>query len=65
MWFLADEYSNQTEVSRFFEELGSGSPGEVADETDGGDDAEFEKKQEVRILLKKCFSIEENTMTVK
>lgn len=45
--FLADEYSDQAEAS-FFEALGSGSPDEVADET-GEDDAEFEKKQEVRI----------------
>jgi hypothetical protein len=48
MEFLSDEYSNQAEASRFFEELGSGSPGDVADETEGEDDAEFEKKQEVR-----------------
>lgn len=47
LWFLADEYSSQPETCRFFEELGSGSPDEVADETVGGDDAEFEKKQEV------------------
>jgi hypothetical protein len=56
--FLADEYSNDREVSHFFEELGSGSPDEVADETDGGDDAEFERKQEVRFLLSCCFLLQ-------
>jgi hypothetical protein len=54
--FLLDEYSNESEVSHFFEVLGTGSPGEVADETDGGDDAEFEKKLEVKHLLRGCLS---------
>lgn len=48
---IIDEYSNQSEISQFFEELGSGSPGEVADETDGGDDVEFETKQEATVTL--------------
>jgi hypothetical protein len=47
---FADEYSNENEASRFFEELGSGSPDEIADETESEDDAEFEKKQEVRLF---------------
>ena len=50
LYFLADEYSTAREVSHFFEELGSGSLGEVADETDGGDDSEFERRQEVKHL---------------
>jgi len=50
LYFLADEYSTQGEVSHFFEELGTGSSDEVADETDGGDDSEFERKQEVKHL---------------
>jgi hypothetical protein len=50
LYFLADEYSTGNEVSQFFAKLGSGSAGEVADETDGGDDSEFEKKQEVKHL---------------
>jgi hypothetical protein len=54
--FLVDEYSNEREVSHFFEELGSGASGEVADETDGGDDTEFERKQEVKHLLSGCLS---------
>jgi hypothetical protein len=48
LWSLADEYSSHNETTHFFEELGSGSLDEVADETMGGDDADFEKKQEVR-----------------
>ncbi|XP_023703559.1 gelsolin, cytoplasmic isoform X2 [Cryptotermes secundus] len=48
---IIDEYSSQPETCRFFEELGSGSPDEVADETVGGDDAEFEKKQEAVVVL--------------
>lgn len=54
MYFFADEYSTEREVSRFFEELGSGSTGEVAEETDGGDDSEFERKQEVKHLWSGC-----------
>jgi len=50
LYFFADEYSTEREVSHFFEELGSGSTGEVAEETDGGDDTEFERKQEVKHL---------------
>jgi hypothetical protein len=50
LYFLADEYSTEREVSSFFEELGSGTAGEVAEETDGGDDSEFERKQEVKHL---------------
>jgi hypothetical protein len=48
LWFLVDEFSSLNETCHFFEELGSGSLEEVADEAMGGDDAEFEKKQEVR-----------------
>ncbi|GFG33063.1 hypothetical protein Cfor_12089 [Coptotermes formosanus] len=48
---IIDEYSNEREVSHFFEELGSGASGEVADETDGGDDTEFERKQEAVVTL--------------
>jgi hypothetical protein len=55
LYFLTDEYSTGIEVSQFFEVLGSGSAGEIADETDGGDDSEFEKKQEVKHLLSGCL----------
>jgi len=48
---IIDEYSTEREVSHFFEELGSGSTGEVAEETDGGDDSEFERKQEAVVTL--------------
>jgi len=48
---IIDEYSTQGEVSHFFEELGTGSSDEVADETDGGDDSEFERKQEATVTL--------------
>lgn len=48
---IIDEYSTAKEVSQFFEQLGSGSAGEVAEETDGGDDSEFERKQEAVVTL--------------
>jgi len=54
LYFLADEYSTAKEISQFFEQLGSGSAGEVAEETDGGDDSEFERKQEVKHLRSGC-----------
>jgi gelsolin len=48
---IIDEYSTEREVSHFFEELGTGSTGEVADEIDGGCDLEFERKQEAIVTL--------------
>ena len=44
---LLDEHSNEVERSRFFEELGSGSPSTIAPEASGGDDLEFERETEV------------------
>lgn len=43
----SDENSTPVEVTRFFTELGSGSNNQVADVPYGGDDSEFETKQDV------------------
>ncbi|KAJ9575190.1 hypothetical protein L9F63_025859, partial [Diploptera punctata] len=48
---IIDEFSNQSEVSHFFEELGSGSSDDIADESEGGDDVEFEQKEEAVVTL--------------
>ncbi|XP_049954281.1 gelsolin, cytoplasmic isoform X1 [Schistocerca serialis cubense] len=48
---VIDEYSNDVEVIKFFEELGSGSPTEIPDEDEGGDDVNFEKTQEAVVTL--------------
>jgi hypothetical protein len=45
-----DQFSTESEVQSFFTALGSGSRAEIADEAAGGDDAEFERKDEVRCL---------------
>jgi hypothetical protein len=48
--YFPDENSSPVEVTRFFTELGSGSNNQVADVPYGGDDAEFETKQDVSKL---------------
>ncbi|KAK7862831.1 hypothetical protein R5R35_000849 [Gryllus longicercus] len=48
---VIDEYSGDAEIVKFFEELGSGSPGDVAEEGEGGDDVAFEKNQEAVVAL--------------
>jgi len=50
---LSDEYSDQTEIAKFFQILGSGSAAKVPEEAAGGDDAEFETKQDVSSTFKK------------
>ncbi|XP_067013400.2 gelsolin, cytoplasmic isoform X2 [Anabrus simplex] len=51
--YVIDAYSNEAEVAKFFEELGSGSPSDVPDESAGGDDESFEKNQESVVTLYK------------
>lgn len=48
---VIDQYSTPNEVNEFFEELGSGSPSDVADESEGDDDAHFEVDQENGVTL--------------
>ncbi|XP_017297854.1 gelsolin-like [Diaphorina citri] len=50
---IIDENSSPVEVTRFFTELGSGSNNQVADVPYGGDDAEFETKQDKAVKLYK------------
>ncbi|XP_075227987.1 actin depolymerizing venom protein gelsolin 1-like [Lycorma delicatula] len=50
---IVDSSSTETEVQKFFTELGSGSPSQVPDETKGGDDQEFESKQDATVTLYK------------
>lgn len=50
---ILDENSSPVEISRFFTELGSGSNSQVADVPYGGDDQEFETKQDKAVKLYK------------
>lgn len=49
--FLKDSDSSTSEVQEFFDELGGGSPDEVADSSAGGDDAAFESSLEKKLAL--------------
>ncbi|XP_063233933.1 gelsolin, cytoplasmic isoform X2 [Bacillus rossius redtenbacheri] len=60
---IIDAFSTQGEVAEFFEQLGSGSADDVADEKDGGDDTEFERNQEAVVTLYKV-SDESGEMTL-
>nr|CAD7440176.1 unnamed protein product [Timema bartmani] len=50
---IIDAFSDAGEIAQFFEELGSGSASEVAEEQVGGDDLEFERSQEAVVTLYK------------
>lgn len=52
MIFL-DQFSSEDEVQQFFEALGFGSSKQVPDESIGGDDEEFERKEESVVTLYK------------
>lgn len=51
--FILDQFSDTSEVQRFFTILGSGSPEEVPDADAGGDDAEFENNENKVVTLYK------------
>lgn len=51
--FVLDESAREEEVQEFFQELGSGSPATIADETSGGDDEQFEKNIDANVILYK------------
>ena len=44
----ADEHASEGLVNKFFEELGGGSPDELAEASAAGDDAEHERQEHVR-----------------
>jgi len=48
---VIDEFSTQNEVESFFTTLGSGSPGDVPEESAGGDDEQFESTEERTVTL--------------
>ncbi|KAL1131315.1 hypothetical protein AAG570_010933, partial [Ranatra chinensis] len=50
---IIDSSSTETEIKKFFTELGSGSEAQIPDESAGGDDQEFEKNQEAVVTLYK------------
>lgn len=53
MCISLDANSSSSEVQEFFDELGGGSPDEVADGTDEVDDAAFESSFESKVALYK------------
>uniref|UniRef100_A0A8D8U9H9 Gelsolin n=1 Tax=Cacopsylla melanoneura TaxID=428564 RepID=A0A8D8U9H9_9HEMI len=60
---IIDENSTPVEINRFFTELGSaGSNNQVADVPYGGDDAEFETKQDKAVKL---FKVSDASGTIK
>ncbi|XP_034243333.1 gelsolin, cytoplasmic isoform X2 [Thrips palmi] len=61
---IVDEFSDQGEVDTFFERLGSGSADEVADESSGGEDEEFEIKEQEDISLFKVWEDPSGRVTV-
>lgn len=50
---LSDESAREEEIQEFFQELGSGSPSTLAEESSGGDDEQFEKNIDAQVVLYK------------
>lgn len=48
---IVDESSCEAEVNAFFEELGAGSPADVKDAEEGGDDVEHERSADTEVSL--------------
>ncbi|XP_034839069.1 gelsolin-like isoform X2 [Maniola hyperantus] len=48
---IIDQYSSEVDVQKFFTNLGSGSKDLVPEESAGGDDQTFEKKEESSVVL--------------
>lgn len=48
---ILDQFCSGAEFAEFFETLGSGSPGEIADASDDDDDLTFEKEQQSAVTL--------------
>jgi len=48
---IIDKYGSENDIQRFFTALGSGAKDLVPDESAGGDDQAFEKKEETSVLL--------------
>lgn len=48
---ILDEHSCEAEVNIFFEELGTGSPSDVKDAAEGGDDVEHERSSDTEVSL--------------
>ncbi|KAH8041791.1 hypothetical protein HPB51_017913 [Rhipicephalus microplus] len=50
------EHSCEAEVNVFFEELGTGSPSDVKDAAEGGDDVEHERSSDTEVSLHRYAS---------
>ncbi|XP_059482948.1 gelsolin, cytoplasmic isoform X2 [Neocloeon triangulifer] len=59
---IIDNFSGDSEVQKYFQELGGGSRAEVPPESTGGDDDAFEKAQDTKVAL---FKVSDASGTMK
>ncbi|XP_071439636.1 gelsolin, cytoplasmic [Hetaerina americana] len=62
---IVDEHATEVERNRFFTELGSGSPSEIAPESAGGDDLDFERQTDNNVTLYKISDASGNMVVQK
>ncbi|XP_054715456.1 gelsolin, cytoplasmic-like isoform X2 [Uloborus diversus] len=62
---IIDGDSSSSEIDEFFEELGGGSPDDIADSAEGGDDNTFESELEIKIALFRVWEDDSNELQIE